>query len=149
MSDFISLQDISGELASLRADKAALQRKVKELEKLCLLVADGTTYDSEYDGRMGTYCSYCKSGGGWHDIEHDGDCPTLKAREILGDRWPVAEPEPKPQYIFPTADEFYHAKVTCEICGKRLRETGLSAHKKESPRCLAIRKALNSTKEAK
>ena len=35
MSDnFISLQDISGELSSLRADKAALQRKVKELESV-------------------------------------------------------------------------------------------------------------------
>ena len=31
MSDFISLQDISGELSRLRADKAALERKVEEL----------------------------------------------------------------------------------------------------------------------
>jgi len=29
--NFISLQDISGELSRLRADKAALQRKVEEL----------------------------------------------------------------------------------------------------------------------
>ena len=33
INNFISLQDISGELASLRADRAALQRKVEELEK--------------------------------------------------------------------------------------------------------------------
>ena len=41
MSDFISLQDISGELASLRADKAALQRKVEELEKARAFLFDG------------------------------------------------------------------------------------------------------------
>ena len=41
MSDFISLQDISGELASLRADKAALQRKVEELEKARAVLFDG------------------------------------------------------------------------------------------------------------
>ena len=47
MSDFISLQDISGELSSLRADKAALQRKVEELEKARAVLFDGYTVYQE------------------------------------------------------------------------------------------------------
>jgi len=45
MSDFISLQDISGELSRLRADKAALQRRVEELEAWLLDIAKAAGRD--------------------------------------------------------------------------------------------------------
>jgi len=42
MSDnFMSLQDISGELSSLRADKAALQRRVEEMERARAVLFNG------------------------------------------------------------------------------------------------------------
>ena len=55
MSDFISLQDISGELASLRADRAALQRRVEELEEARAVLFDGYSVYRELSDKQRHY----------------------------------------------------------------------------------------------
>ena len=56
MSDnFISLQDISGELSRLRADKAALQRRVEELEEARAVLFDGYSVYRELSDKQRQY----------------------------------------------------------------------------------------------
>lgn len=49
------------------------------------VVADGLEYETEYDGRMFTCCSFCHVDLSVRD--HASDCLTLRARKELGCIW--------------------------------------------------------------
>lgn len=63
-----------------------LNQDLTATETLLLTIAEGMSYDSEYDGRMGTYCSFCDSCLD-NDGLHDDDCEMHVARKLLGDVW--------------------------------------------------------------
>lgn len=98
------LREQEGEIASLT-------------ESLKTLVVHDT-YETEYDGRMETYCHGCQMDGN----EHAADCEYLAARaviaSVLGDGWDAPPPK-KPAF-----DD----RVPCPTCGKRVAFGGLKAH---------------------
>lgn len=104
--------------------------------------SDGS-YDTEYDGRMYTYCFFC----GGEDGEHNHDCTIAQARKALGEIWvqEVAEQAEilrKKQEQEDKDKEYWRKRRTvvfCEYCGKKTREIALEKHQKESAKCKAKR----------
>ncbi len=107
------------------------------VKDLIWYVAQGHTYDSEYDGRNYTYCKHCDCC--LSEMEkHEEDCQMIVAREILGDKWLEYEKEVAAK----GDDELTVWKVKrkiCQFCGKRIAEgTGMQKHLKTNTKCLTL-----------
>lgn len=104
--------------------------------------SDGS-YETEYDGRMYTFCFYC----GGEDGEHNHDCTIFQAQLALGDIWiqevaKQVEVLRKKQEQEDKDKEYLrklHTVVCCEYCGKKTREIAIERHQKESAKCKAKR----------
>jgi hypothetical protein len=131
-------------IEQLRSQNAAQQKRVEELESLAFAIADDATYDSEYDGRMYTYCAYCGEGQE-RGNDHSEDCPSLVARRLLGASWPreeVAEVDVfeirRDAMIEKMRREKEGLRTRCKICNKKVATEGLDAHQRDNPHCLAL-----------
>lgn len=104
--------------------------------------SDGS-YETEYDGRMYTFCFFC----GGEDGDHNHDCTIAQAQEALGEIW-TQETERESELLRKKQaqedkDKEYFRKlrtvVVCEYCGKKTREIAIDRHQKESGKCKAKR----------
>jgi hypothetical protein len=127
-----------------QAATALQAERVRELEALAFAIADDSTYDSEYDGRMYTYCAYCGESQERGNT-HDEDCHSLVARRLLGAAWPrevvtkadVLDIE-RLAMIKEMQREKAASRTRCGICNKRVSIEGLGAHQRDNAHCLAL-----------
>ena len=100
--------------------------------KVLLSVAEGASYDSEYDGINDTYCCYCDANLSRHD--HEEDCLMFIAREAIADEW--AELQEKQKLENEAAHKkswgYQIEKIACPNCRKKVKRVGLTRHIKDS-----------------
>lgn len=94
--------------------------------------SDGS-YDTEYDGRMYTFCFFCDG----EDGEHKHDCTITQARTALGEIW-VQEVAEQAEILRKKQEQ--DTVFRCEYCGKKARgRDNIERHQKESGKCKAKR----------
>lgn len=120
-------------------------------QKLLSEVAQGGTFDTEYDGRTYTHCKHCEADmnmGGCDD-----DCISLDAKKLLGDMWPKIERElererlglnrqteserkaaQKHELKRQAAQIERNIPVECPDCGRTVAKQGLISHQR-TQRC--------------
>ena len=100
-------------------------------------IAGGRHYESEYDGRNDTYCSFCDCNLS-EDQDHDSDCLMIEARKSLGAKWDIrllGMEQLKAKQI-EAQDPF----MNCPICEQVVKKVGLKQHQRDSARCaIALR----------
>jgi len=114
-----------------------------DAQQILLHIATGqdSTYDSEYDGRMYTYCRYCDRDQE-HNEQHDSDCAISRARVALGPVWTLYIEQQAAQAAAAATLQQAQAKnkqeasqrVSCDKCGKRVARCGMTEHQR-SPAC--------------
>ena len=114
-----------------------------EKEILMQIVKSNLYYDSEYDGRMYSYCRYCDAGG----ERHDEDCIYVKAFDIVKEEIYVNEKKKlleklekdfqekarESQSLFKRVlrnklKRMQTVYVNCEKCGKKVSQEGMQDH---------------------
>lgn len=138
-------------------------------DEILLIIAEGETYDSEYDGRTYTYCKYCD-----HSIEgkvlHDENCLMLRARVALGKVWTdkiereqrereeaeqrerqQREKERQRRAIIAANDRARYLAncVECQHCHKQIDKDNLVHHQRNSHKCLEAQGKRKSKQENK
>lgn len=136
-------------------------------DQILMIIAEGDTYDSEYDGRTYIRCRYCD-----HSTEskvaHDEDCLMLQARAALGKVWTdkiereerervEAEHRERQQR---ESDRQRRAQlgandrarslansVECEHCHKKVDKDNLAHHQRNSHKCLKLQRKVVHTQE--
>jgi hypothetical protein len=121
--------------------------KLTPTQKLLSEVAQGGTFDTEYDGRTYTHCKFCEVDLNEGDCEDD--CLSLVAQELLGDKWLEIERERlglnRQTESERIAAEKYERKrierqnernapVECPDCGRTVAKQGLVSHQR-TQRC--------------
>lgn len=127
------------------------------INEILFSLAEGKLYDSEYDGRMYSYCAFCNaimedSG----IVVHDEDCLQKKAIVALGETWTdklaadeLAKEEAAQQreanaqaaaLARKRQREFARAKsrateTVCEYCGRSIPAASLIDHQRTSIKC--------------
>ena len=114
-----------------------------DAQQILLHIATGedSTYDSEYDGRMYTYCRYCDIDQERNE-QHDSDCAIHHARVALGPVWThyiekqaaQAAAEATMQQARAESKRVASDRVSCDQCGKRVARCGMAEHQR-SPAC--------------
>jgi hypothetical protein len=107
-----------------------------EIDDLIWFLARG----SELNCEGHEYCSFClevvDSNG------HSDDCPMIRARQILGDKWDKYEEENPPLTREEIAElVFLQNKFSvCFYCGKRMRNKDMKFHQETDPECIEAQK---------
>lgn len=115
------------------------------------LASDSGEYETEYAGRMYTFCKHCEVN--LEDQDHESDCLIMQAQEALGSEWTdyVHKQEQEQQERQRKRDEeiaraerqeqarlravaFANRKVECGLCGATVSHSGLEQHQ-ASVRC--------------
>lgn len=110
-----------------------------ESKRFTLLVAQGGEYETEYDGRMYTYCKFCEACLSERD-RHDPDCEMLEARKELGEEWEEYLREVQEEEIKQNLEMFFERpprseRINCPTCNKVVAECGLAQHQLSSVKC--------------
>ena len=106
-------------------------------DDILLDIASGGTYESEYDGRMYTYCRYCDADQESDPCEGDKYCPTTQAQLALGSVWTDHLEEIKRQDEIKEKKEWEEYKKhmnICDLCGLHIRKSDFKQHR-NSKRC--------------
>lgn len=114
------------------------------------IASSSGAYETEYDGRMYTFCAYCEANIGEFGPEaHDEDCTILRTREALGTVWTdhlkAVEEEQRRErekqeaieekrYQERLKYEHDRKKVACPLCESLVSRIGMVDHQK-SERC--------------
>lgn len=129
---------------------------LSEIEQILWAVAAGSEHDSEYDGRIYTYCTHCHTSQE-NGERHDEDCLMLRARRALGTIWTdaVDAEERKHQEMLQEQHRRQQAEaaraaakksraeaialsnsITCEFCGDSMHKNALANHQLYTNKCL-------------
>lgn len=124
-------------------------KNLTDAEKLLLEIAtESGTYETEYDGRMYTFCFHCDVNvGEGHD--HEPDCRIGRAQAALGDVWTQhleAEESKRLAEIAAVAKQQANARakqaardhererIPCTLCGRKVARMGMREHQR-TPAC--------------
>ena len=102
--------------------------EVGELKALIVELVSGSDYETEYDGRMESYCFFC---GAYRteDDKHSEGCEYLKAREVVKDIIDIREKE---RLKKEKKNIYTPPKTRCKICHKGFsNEQSLSNHTRD------------------
>lgn len=137
-----------------------------EKDAILLIIAEGDTHDSEYAGRMYTYCTYCGRNQE-HDKQHDDGCLMIRARAVLGSVWTgklEREQREREQAELREQQEWERESkrrqraaekqreqsrancVPCPHCGAKIPEPALEHHQRHSHKCLKAQGKMVPTK---
>lgn len=99
---------------------------------ILLIIAEGATYESEYDGFCDTYCCYCHANLS-HRV-HDNRCLMIQAREAVKDEWLslVSKKEKEARQAYERTWDYRVEKIPCANCGKPVKRIGMNQHVKDS-----------------
>ena len=96
--------------------------------QIVIEVAEGATYDSEYDGFCNTYCCFCHAN--LSHRKHSADCLMLLAQDAAKEE--IAEinkrKEKERHEAYKKTWQYKIEQVPCEYCGKKVKRIGLRDH---------------------
>jgi hypothetical protein len=111
-----------------------------QIEKILVELADGSEYESEYDGINDSYCSFCNQNMS-HNDKHDSDCLMIQARDILGNRYEeiVKQRKEAQEREYKNSIAYQHSRQSCPVCNKLIMVAAMDKHQRDNKRCNKIR----------